>query len=101
MINKHSVGNDALTVWTQVLYNVPQIDVREYIFEYEQNYCHIVLIFIATTINEYCAKQNVIQITHWGRVTHICVSKVQSLDRIMVCRLVVANPLSEPMLECC
>ena len=36
-------------------------------------------------------------LTHWGRVTHICVSEL-SLVQIMACRLVGAKPLSEPLL---
>ena len=38
-------------------------------------------------------------LTHWGRVTHICVDK--SLVQIMACRLIGAKPLSEPMLDYC
>ena len=38
-------------------------------------------------------------LTHWGRVTHICVSDLTTLVQIMACRLVGAKPLSEPMLE--
>ena len=37
-------------------------------------------------------------LTHWGRVTHICVGKL-TLVQIMACRLNGAKPLSEPMLE--
>ena len=37
---------------------------------------------------------------HWGRVTHICISKL-TLVQIMACRLAGAKPLSEPMLEYC
>ena len=40
-------------------------------------------------------------LTHWGRVTHICVSKWSSLIQIMDCRLVGAKPLSVPMLAYC
>ena len=39
------------------------------------------------------------RLTHWGRVTHICVSRLTIIDSIMVCRLVGAKPLSEPMLK--
>ena len=42
-----------------------------------------------------------ILLTHWGRATHICVSKHQSLIQIMVCRLGGAKPLSETMLGYC
>ena len=41
------------------------------------------------------------ELTHWGRMTHICVSKLSSLVQIMACRLVGAKPLSEAMLEYC
>ena len=41
------------------------------------------------------------QLTHWGRVTHICVSKIVIIGSDMACRLVGAKPLSEPMLEYC
>ena len=37
--------------------------------------------------------------THWGRVTHICVSKLTPLFQIMTCRLAGAEPLSESMLD--
>ena len=40
--------------------------------------------------------------THWGRMTHICVSeKIPSWLQIMVCRLFGSKPLSEPMLPYC
>ena len=42
-----------------------------------------------------------IWLTHWGRVTHICVSNLTINIQIMACRLVSAMPLSEPMLEYC
>ena len=37
-------------------------------------------------------------LTHWGRVTLICVGKLTIIVSIMACRLVGAKPLSEPML---
>ena len=40
-------------------------------------------------------------LTHWGRVTHICVGNLTSLVQIMACRLDGAKPLPEPMLEYC
>ena len=42
-------------------------------------------------------------LTHWGRVTHICVSNLTTIGsgNIMACRLDGAKPLSEPMLEYC
>ena len=40
-------------------------------------------------------------LTQWGRVTHICDSKLTSLVQIMACRLVDAKTLSEPMMEHC
>ena len=40
-------------------------------------------------------------LTHWGRVTHICVNKLTIMVQIMACRLAGAKPLSEPMLEYC
>ena len=48
---------------------------------------------------EQCNPRNVMILTHWGRVTHICV--LASLVQIMVCRLVGAKPLSKPKLEYC
>ena len=39
-------------------------------------------------------------LTHWGRVTHICVSKVTIIVS-EACRLVGAKPLSEPRLKYC
>ena len=40
--------------------------------------------------------------THWGWVTHICVSKKNpSWLQIMVCRLFGSKPLSKPMLPYC
>ena len=42
-----------------------------------------------------------LSLTHWGRVTHICVCKFPSLVQIMACRPVGAKPLSKPMLEYC
>ena len=41
-------------------------------------------------------------LTHWGWVTHICVSNLTITGwtaQIMACRLAGAKPLSEPMLE--
>ena len=38
-----------------------------------------------------------ITLIHWGRVTHICVGKIQSLVQIMACRLFGAKPSSEPV----
>ena len=40
-------------------------------------------------------------LTHWGRVTHICVSKLTTTGSENGCRLVGAKPLSEPMLVYC
>ena len=40
-------------------------------------------------------------LTHWGRVTHIRVSNLTIIFQITTCRLVGAEPLSEPMLEYC
>ena len=40
-------------------------------------------------------------LTHWGRVTHICVSKITIIGSVKACRLDGAKPLSEPMLEFC
>ena len=42
-----------------------------------------------------------ISCTHWGRVTHICVSKIISIVSDNACRLFGAKPLSEPMLGYC
>ena len=39
------------------------------------------------------------ELTHWGRVTHICAST--TLLQIMACRLDGTKPLSKPMLEYC
>ena len=40
--------------------------------------------------------------THWGWVTHICVSKINHhWFKIMACRLIGTKPLSEPMLIHC
>ena len=36
---------------------------------------------------------------HWGRVTHICVSKLTIIGSDNGCRLIGAKPLSEPMLK--
>ena len=44
---------------------------------------------------------SVLGLTHWGRVTHICVGKKTSLVPMMACGLVGAKPLSEPMLKYC
>ena len=41
------------------------------------------------------------RLTHWGRVTHICVVDQPSLVPIMACRLDGAKPLSKPMLGYC
>ena len=38
-------------------------------------------------------------ITHWGQVTHICVSTLTTLIKKMACRLFGAKSLSEPMME--
>ena len=46
-------------------------------------------------------RQFALMLTHWGRVTHLCVSNFPSLVQIMACRLVSAKPLSKPMLEYC
>ena len=48
----------------------------------------------ATTTISYC-------LTHWGRVTHICVGNLTILVQIMACRLAGSKPLSEPMMEYC
>ena len=40
-----------------------------------------------------------IALTHWGRGTHICVSKLTIIVQIMACRLAGAKPLSEPTME--
>ena len=41
-------------------------------------------------------------LTHWGRVTHICIAKPRpSLVQTKACCLASAKPLSEPMLEYC
>ena len=40
-------------------------------------------------------------LTHWGQVTHICISKKTSLVQAMACRLVGAKPLPEPMQDYC
>ena len=45
--------------------------------------------------------QHVCRLTHWGRVTHICISDLTIIFQIMACRLVGAKPLSEPMLNYC
>ena len=42
-----------------------------------------------------------IGLTHWGRVTHICVGNLTIIDSDMACRLDGAKPLSKPMLEYC
>ena len=41
------------------------------------------------------------QLTHWSRVTHICVRKLIIIVSVMACRLIGAKPLYEPMLDCC
>ena len=42
------------------------------------------------------------ELKHWGRVTHICVSKLRpSLVQIMHCRLIDARPLFEPIILYC
>ena len=41
------------------------------------------------------------ELTHWGRVTHICISKLIILVQIMACCLDDTKSLSEPMLEYC
>ena len=53
--------------------------------------------------NEYFTYISNMPLTHWGRVTHKCVSKLHepSLVQIMVCRLDGAKPLSKPVLENC
>ena len=38
-------------------------------------------------------------LTHWGRVTHICVGNLTIIGQIMACRLVGTKPSSEPTLE--
>ena len=38
-------------------------------------------------------------LTHWGQVTHICVSELTIIGHIMACRLAGAKPLSESMME--
>ena len=48
---------------------------------------------------EQCNPRNVMILTHWDRVTHICV--LASMVQIMACRLVGAKPLSKPKLEYC
>ena len=40
-------------------------------------------------------------LTHWGRVTHICVIKLTIIGSDNGLRLAGAKPLSEPMLEYC
>ena len=40
-----------------------------------------------------------IDLTHWGRVTHICVGNLIIIVSDNGCRLVGAEPLSEPILE--
>ena len=40
-------------------------------------------------------------LTHWDRVTHLCVSKKKSLVQKMACRQFGSNPLSRHMLEYC
>ena len=39
------------------------------------------------------------EITHWGRVPHICVNKLTVIVQKMACRQVGTKPLSEPMRE--
>ena len=56
---------------------------------------------ISIVLHTHCALLWIFGLTHWGRVTHICVSKFPSLVQIMACRLVGAKSLSEPVLECC
>ena len=41
------------------------------------------------------------QLTHWGWVMHIYVSKLSTIGSDNGCRLVGAKPLSEPILEYC
>ena len=40
-------------------------------------------------------------LTHWCRVTHICVDKLTIIGSDMACRLDSTKPLSEPVLEYC
>ena len=41
------------------------------------------------------------RLSHWGRVTHICVSTKFKLVKLMTCCLTSPKPLSEPMLKYC
>ena len=41
-----------------------------------------------------------LKLTHWSRVTHICVSKL-TISQIMACRLVGTKPLSKPIMVYC
>ena len=43
----------------------------------------------------------VVYLTHWGQVTHMCLSLRQSLVMTMACHLVSTKPSSETMLEYC
>ena len=60
---------------------------------------HTLVCCLLYIVNSACThgKSEIIS-THWGRVTHICVSDV-SLVQIMACRLIGAKPLPEPVLE--
>ena len=44
----------------------------------------------------------ILALTHWGRVTQICIGETTIIDlgQVMVCHLVGAKPLSEPVMEC-
>ena len=46
-------------------------------------------------------EQSIWDLTHWGRVMHICIANLTTFLQIMACGLVGAKPSSEPMLQYC
>ena len=60
-------------------------------------YWHTFWSFVGTFIDRIIS----IELTQWGRITHICVSDITIMLQTRACRLVGAKPLSEPMLGYC
>ena len=102
-VEGYSTDQKYLTIYSLIIYpylaysiNITQfaISLLTFCFTFYPYQSYSITLFVISILTFWT-------LSHWGWVTHICVSNITSLVQIMACRLDDTKLLSEPIMEYC